>query len=66
MQKGLSSQNVEREEYSCENKADAEKNIDYIDAFYAMILKNGGIEEIYSYDPHYNRIEGLTRLGHNH
>ena len=39
-----------------------EKNIDYIDAFNAMIILEKGIEELYSYDPHYNRIEGLTRL----
>ena len=39
-----------------------EKNIDYIDSFNALTLKDMGIEEIYSYDPHYNRIEGLTRL----
>ena len=40
----------------------SEKNIDYIDAFNAMILKDKKIEELYSYDPHYDRIEGLTRL----
>ena len=39
-----------------------EKNIDYIDAFNALILKHKGIEELYSYDPHFDRIDGLTRL----
>jgi len=39
-----------------------EKNIDYIDAFNALILKDKGIEELYSYDPHFDRIDGLTRL----
>jgi len=39
-----------------------EKNIDYIDACNALILKENGIEEIYSYDKHYDRIDWLTRL----
>jgi predicted nucleic-acid-binding protein len=40
----------------------SEKNIDYIDAVNALILKERGIEELYSYDKHFDRIEGLTRL----
>ena len=40
----------------------SEKNIDYIDAYNALILKEHGIEEIYSYDKHYDRIDWLTRL----
>ena len=40
----------------------SEKNIDYIHAFNALILKAKGIEELYSYDPHFDRIDGLTRL----
>jgi predicted nucleic-acid-binding protein len=39
-----------------------EKNIDYIDAFSALILKNKGIKELYSYDKDYDRIDWLTRL----
>ena len=39
-----------------------EKNIDYIDAFNALILKDKSIEGIYSYDPHYDRVDWLTRL----
>ena len=39
-----------------------EENIDYIDAYNALILKEKGIEELYSYDKHYNRISWLTRL----
>ena len=40
----------------------SEKNIDYIDACNALILKEKGIEELYSYDKHYDRIDWLTRL----
>jgi len=40
----------------------SEKNIDYIDAYNALILKENGIEELYSYDKHYDRIEWLTRM----
>ena len=34
------------------------KNIDYIDAYNALILKENGIEELYFYD----RVARLTRL----
>ena len=40
----------------------SEKNIDYIDAYNALILKENSIEEFYSYDKHYDRIDWLTRL----
>ena len=40
----------------------SEKNIDYIDAFNALILRDKSIEEIYSYDQHYDRVDWLTRL----
>jgi len=40
----------------------SEKNIDYIDAYNALTLKEKGIEELYSYDKHYDRIDWLTRL----
>ena len=40
----------------------SEKNIDYIDAYNALILKENGIEELYSYDKDYDRIDWLTRL----
>jgi len=39
-----------------------EKNIDYIDAYNAVILKDKRIEKLYSYDKHYDRIDWLTRL----
>ena len=39
-----------------------EKNIDYIDAYKALILKDKGIKELYSYDKHYDRMDWLTRL----
>jgi predicted nucleic acid-binding protein len=40
----------------------SQKNIDFIDAYNALMMKNKGIEEIYSYDKHYDRVEWLTRL----
>ena len=40
----------------------SEKNIDYIDAYNALILKEKGIKELYSYDKHYDRIDWLGRL----
>jgi len=40
----------------------AEKDIDFIDAYNALILKEKGIKELYSYDRHYDQIEWLTRL----
>lgn len=40
----------------------SEKNIDFIDAYNAFIIKDKGIDKIYSYDKHYDRIEWLTRL----
>jgi len=40
----------------------SEKNIDYIDAYNALILKEKAIKELYSYDKHYDRIDWLTRL----
>lgn len=39
-----------------------EKNIDYIDAYNAYILKMKGIDEVYSYDSHYDRIKGVKRI----
>ena len=40
----------------------SEKNIDYIDAYNALILKEKGIKELYSYDKHYDQIDWLGRL----
>jgi len=39
-----------------------EKNIDYIDAYNASILRMKGINEIYSYDRHYDRIKWMKRV----
>ena len=39
-----------------------EKNIDYIDAYNASILKEQGIKDIFSYDRHYDRIEWVSRI----
>jgi len=39
-----------------------EKNIDYIDAYNASILKMKGIDEVYSYDRHYDRIKWIKRI----
>lgn len=38
-----------------------QKNIDYIDAYNALVLKEKGVEEVFSYDKHYDRIDWLTR-----
>ncbi len=40
----------------------SEKNLDFIDTYNALTLKDKGIEELYSYDKHYDRVEWLTRL----
>ena len=40
----------------------SEKNIDYVDAYNALILRDNGIEKLYSYDTHYDRIDWLSRL----
>ena len=40
----------------------AEKNLDYIDAYNAFFIKMAGITELYSYDRHYDRFTGLTRI----
>lgn len=39
-----------------------EKNVDFIDAYNALILRNEGIRDVYSYDKHYGRISWLTRI----
>ena len=39
-----------------------EKNIDYIDAYNAFLIKLAGITELYSYDKHYDRLPWLKRL----
>ena len=38
------------------------ENIDYIDAFNALVLKNKQIETLYSYDKHYDRLPWLKRI----
>jgi predicted nucleic-acid-binding protein len=40
----------------------SEKNIDYIDAYNALVLKDESIKELYSYDKDYDRIDWLIRL----
>lgn len=39
-----------------------ESNIDYVDAYNALILRSKGIDEVYSYDKHYDRIDWVRRL----
>jgi predicted nucleic-acid-binding protein len=39
-----------------------EKNIDFIDAYNAFIIKINGINELYSYDKHYDRMNWLKRI----
>lgn len=40
----------------------SEKNIDFINAYNALILNKEGIRDVYSYDKHYDRISWLTRI----
>lgn len=40
----------------------SEKNIDYIDAYNAVILREQNIEQAYSYDAHYDRIAWIKRM----
>jgi len=40
----------------------AEKNIDYIDAYNAQVMKNIEIEAVYSYDNHCDRIDWVKRM----
>ena len=37
------------------------KNIDYIDAYNAVFMKYHGLNETYSYDKDYDRVEGIKR-----
>ena len=39
-----------------------EKNIDYIDAYNACALRDQGINEVYSFDRHYDRLPWLKRI----
>ena len=39
-----------------------DKNIDYIDAYNACVLRELGIKEVYSYDRHFDKIEWISRL----
>ena len=39
-----------------------EVNIDYIDAYNALVLKDESIEILYSYDKHYDKIGWLKRF----
>ena len=39
-----------------------EKNIDYIDAYNAFLLKIHEVCEIYSYDKHFDRLDWLKRI----
>ena len=40
----------------------SDKNIDYIDAYNASILREQGIKEVYSYDRHFDKIDWVSRL----
>ena len=40
----------------------ARKNIDFIDAYHAVLMKKLHLPEIYSYDRDFDRIAGLKRL----
>jgi uncharacterized protein len=39
----------------------ARKNIDYIDAFNAVLMRYNGLNEIYSYNQDFDTIEGIKR-----
>lgn len=39
-----------------------EMNIDFIDAYNAFILKKNSIDELYSYDKHFDRLRWLKRI----
>ena len=61
---------IELKGLQCSNKSQAlaaldyyvEKNIDWTDAFMATQLIAKDILELYSFDKHFDRLEGLTRL----
>lgn len=36
--------------------------IDYVDAFHIALAENQDVHEIYSYDAHFDKVEGITRL----
>ena len=38
------------------------KNIDFIDAYNALIMRQNSISEIYSYDSDFDRIENIKRI----
>ncbi|OGL44089.1 MAG: hypothetical protein A2161_16935 [Candidatus Schekmanbacteria bacterium RBG_13_48_7] len=40
----------------------SEKNIDYVDAYNAVFMKDHDLDRIYSYDKHYDRVDGITRV----
>jgi uncharacterized protein len=40
----------------------ARKNVDYIDAYNAVLLKHLNLKEIYSYDQDFDKIDGIDRL----
>jgi predicted nucleic acid-binding protein len=39
-----------------------EKNVDFIDAYNAFILRRDEIKEIYSYDRHFDRVDWIKRI----
>jgi predicted nucleic-acid-binding protein len=39
-----------------------DKNIDYIDAYNASVVREQGIKEVYSYDRHFDRIDWISRI----
>jgi predicted nucleic acid-binding protein len=40
----------------------ADKNIDFVDALLAVHMAKQGDKEVYSFDTHFDRIKGITRL----
>jgi len=39
-----------------------DKNIDYVDAYNALLLKEQGIKEVYSYERHFDKIDWVSRI----
>ena len=40
----------------------SDKNIDFIDAYNASILREQGVKKVYSYDRHFDKIDWVSRI----
>jgi predicted nucleic acid-binding protein len=39
-----------------------DRNVDFVDALLAVTMMNSGVPEVYSFDAHFDRLEGVERL----